>query len=146
MPSTPGGRWMADTEAWLKHYIWPHVGRRRGPGQGDFTGTWDLNVEATIESWNKLWVKLRQSERDARNRGLNLSCVWKKHNRAEGDRGAVDPGEGAVIMYARQFFPMVARLEELERLERTVKAQYSQGFRAGLEYAQEQLKAEEAMS
>jgi hypothetical protein len=46
-------------------------------------------------------------------------CVWKKHNRRDDGvgLGPVDPGEGAVIFRARVIFPLLARLEELERRE-----------------------------
>lgn len=138
VPRTPSGnQWMMAGEKWLADRVWPHVGRQRQPHMGDFTGTWDLNVEATIVPWSKIWVKLRQSEGDARNRGLDLACVWKKHNRSEDHRGPlpVDPGEGAVIMYAWQFFPLVARLEKLEAASLDAEDQYTRGFTAGMEYA-----------
>ena len=128
--STAGNLWMAACERYLAP-IWPGVGRQRSPGMGDLTGTWDLNVEATIVPWSTVWIKLRQSERDAKARGLELACVWKKHNRVPGDMGSVDAGEGAVVMYARQFFPMVARLERLERLELEAAAEYDRGYRNG---------------
>lgn len=135
MPSTAGNLWMAAGERWLTEHVWPHVGRQRSPGRNDLTGTWDLGIEQTIVPWSKIWIKLRQAERDARGRGLDLSCVWKKHNRSEGDGGAVDPGEGAVVMYARVFFPLVARLEKLEALDLEADDQFTRGFTAGVEYA-----------
>lgn len=132
--STAGNLWMAACERYLVK-IWPHVGRQRRPGRNDFTGTWDIGVEATIVPWSKIWIKLRQAERDAKARGLDLACVWKKHNRAEGDRGAVDPGEGAVVMRAAAFFPMVARLEDLEAREVAADDEFTRGFTAGVAYA-----------
>lgn len=128
--STAGNLWMAACERYLAP-IWPGVGRQRRPHSNDLTGTWDLGIEATITAWSQIWQKLAQAERDAKERGLELSCVWKKHNRAPGDMGSVDPGEGAVLMYARQFFPMVARLERLERLELDAAAEYDRGYRNG---------------
>lgn len=123
---------MAACERFLKS-VWPHVGRQRTTHAGDFTGTWDLNVEATIVPWDKIWIKLRQSEGDAAARGLELFCVWKKRNRREDHQGnrPVDAGEGAVVMLARQFFPLVARLEELERRETDAEQEFERGFRLG---------------
>ena len=134
--STAGNLWMAACERYLVK-IWPHVGRQRQPGRNDFTGTWDLGVEATIVPWSKIWIKLRQAERDAKVRGLDLACVWKKHNRDEGDRGAVDPGEGAVIMRASAFFPLVQRLEKLEALSLQADDEYTRGWIAHERYMQQ---------
>ena len=148
MPRTPSGnQWMMAGEKWLAANVWPHVGRQRQNEMGDFTGTWDLNVEATITTWKNIWIKLRQSERDAKNRGLELACVWKKHNRGEGDASQVreytDPGEGAVVMYARQFFPLMARLEKLEAAEIEGADQFARGWMAHEEYVRR--RAEEAV-
>ena len=141
--STAGNLWMAACERYLAP-IWPGVGRQRKPHSNDLTGTWDLGIEATIVPWSKIWQKLTQAERDAKERGLELSCVWKKHNRAPGDRGAVDPGEGAVLMYARQFFPMVARLEKLEAADLRAGDEFTRGWIAHEKYMQ-QKAAEEAV-
>ena len=148
--STAGNLWMAACERYLVK-IWPHVGRQRQPGRNDFTGTWDLGVEATIVPWSKIWIKLRQAERDAKARGLDLACVWKKHNRAEGDASQVrdyaDPGEGVVLMRASAFFPMVHRLEWLEGAELSAADGYDRGFAAGVNWARrhpEPTAAEEA--
>ena len=142
--STAGNLWMAACERYLAP-IWPHVGRQRQPHMGDLTGTWDLNVEATIVPWSKIWIKLRQSERDAAARGLDLACVWKKHNRSEGDRGSVDAGEGAVVMRAAQFFPLVARLEKLEAADLRADDEFTKGWIAHEKYMEEKQAREAAV-
>ena len=134
MPSTPGNLWMAACETWLRENIWPHVGRQRKPHMNDFTGTWDLGVEATLDPWSKIWQKMDQARGDAENRGLTDYCVWKKRNRAKGEQGAIDPGRGAVIMPAHRFFPLVHRLEKLEQASLEADDQLARGFAMGIEY------------
>jgi hypothetical protein len=121
---TAGLAWMQAGVRYLRTW-WPSAERQLHAGRADIAGVGDLMVEMTTEPWAKLWVKLDQAERDAAPIGAVIVprpapipfCVWKKHNRRDDGvgLGPVDPGEGAVIFRARVIFPLLARLEELER-------------------------------
>jgi hypothetical protein len=120
---TAGLAWMQAGVRYLRTW-WPSAERQLHAGRADIAGVGDLMVEMTTEPWAKLWVKLDQAERDAQRDVLPAGtwvtlpfCVWKKHNRRDDGvgLGPVDPGEGAVIFRARVIFPLLARLEQLER-------------------------------
>jgi hypothetical protein len=120
---TAGLAWMQAGVRYLRTW-WPSAERQLHERRADVAGVGDLVIEMTTEPWVKIWAKLDQAQRDA----VLLSpqpadplphCVWKKHNRRDDGvgLGPVDPGEGAVIFRARVIFPLLARLEELERRE-----------------------------
>ena len=132
-----GKRWQQDCAAWLRGHGWPSAGYEIRNRSSDLIGTWDLAVECTITGWDKLFIKLTQAADDARTRGLEDYCVWKKHN------GRASPGDGVVIMPAWRFFPLVQRLERLEALELGRDDEYTRGFQAGVEYSER--KAREAV-
>jgi hypothetical protein len=124
---TAGLAWMQAGVRYLRTW-WPSAERQLHAGRADIAGVGDLMVEMTTEPWAKLWVKLDQAERDANGPAISAPgqpvyyaavpfCVWKKHNRRDDGvgLGPVDPGEGAVIFRARVIFPLLARLEQLER-------------------------------
>lgn len=111
--------------AWLRDTIWPYAEMQHRNGTGDITATWDINVETTIAGWDQIWIKLEQSAHDARRRGLSLYCVVKKR------QGKHDPGESAVLMPAKIFFPMVAELEKRQRQEADAELAYEKGYAAG---------------
>ena len=123
-----GRRWRSDAIGWLNDHGWPGAGYELRNHRSDVTGTWDLAVELTDTTWDKMWEQLRQSGRDAAELGLSEYCVWKK------PYGKTDPGQGEVIMRACQFFPLVMRLEKLERLELDADDQFARGFAAGINY------------
>ena len=123
-----GKRWQQDCAAWLRANGWPSAGYEIRNRSSDLIGTWDLAVECTITGWDKIWIKLTQAADDARTRGLQDSCVWKKHN------GRASPGDGVVVMSAWRFFPLVMRLEKLEQASLEADDQFARGFTAGVEY------------
>ena len=124
-----GKRWQQECAAWLRDHGWPNAEYQIRNHSSDLTGTWDLAVETTITTWDKLWIKLAQAANDARARSLTDYCVWKKRN------GAGDPGLGVVVMPAQRFFPLVQRLEKLEALDVRADDEFTKGFTAGVEYA-----------
>lgn len=126
-----GKRWQQDCAAWLRANGWPSAGYEIRNRSSDLIGTWDLAVECTITGWDKIWIKLGQAERDAGQRGLEDSCVWKKRN------GHASPGEGVVLMLAYDFFPLVMRLEKLEQASLEADDQFARGFTAGVEYGRQ---------
>ena len=133
-----GDKWRDDCVRWLNEHGWPGAGYQLRAHSNDLTGTWDLAVETTITTWDKIWGKLDQARDDARHRHLTDFCVWKKRNRSEVEgRGSADPGKSAVLMTAERFFPLVMRLEELERREMDAEQEFKRGFRLGLEAQRE---------
>lgn len=120
-----GKKWQQDCASWLRVNGWPSAGYEIRNHSGDLTGTWDLSVECTITGWDKLWIKLGQALKDAQERGLSDFCVWKKRT------GTTDPGNGAVIMRAREFFPLIMRLEKLEHADLEAADAYDRGYRNG---------------
>lgn len=121
-----GKAWQKSAAQWLREHAWPHAGYEVRQGRGDIIGTWDLSVECTTCRWDDIWVKLAQSERDAKARGLDLACVWKRRH------GSADPGAGAVLMTAKSFFPMIRQLESLDKREMDEQDAYDRGYAAGL--------------
>jgi hypothetical protein len=118
---TAGLAWMQAGVRYLRTW-WPSAERQLHAGRADVAGVGDIAIEMTTEPWAKLWTKLEQAERDSLRPDLLGGhgipfCVWKKHNRRDDGvgLGPVDPGEGAVIFRARVIFPLLARLEQLER-------------------------------
>ena len=137
-----GKRWQQDCAAWLRAHGWPGAGYEIRNRSSDLIGTWDLAVECTITSWDKLWIKLDQAHADAVRRGLSEYVVWKKRN------GTTDPGRGALIFPAAVGFPMVQRLEKLEQASLDADDQFARGFTAGIEYGRKHpgpVAAEEAV-
>lgn len=115
--------------AWLRENVWPYAEMQHRNGVGDITATWDINVETTLAGWDQIWIKLEQSAHDARQRGLDLYCVVKKR------QGKQDPGESAVLMPAKLFFPLLATLEKLQRQEQDAELAYEKGYAAGYRVA-----------
>lgn len=108
---TAGNTWNRGCVVYLRRW-WQTAERQLHSHRSDVGGIGDLAIECTIEPWAQIWKKLRQAEDDAQ--GLPF-MVWKKHNRAPGDVGEGDPGEAAVVFRARVIFPLLHRLEELEK-------------------------------
>lgn len=129
-----GKRWQQDCAAWLRANGWPAAGYEIRNRSSDLIGTWDLAVECTITGWDKIWIKLNQAWKDADGRGLADFCVWKKRN------GRIDPGEGAVILPAEVFFPLVMRLEKLEREVLLEVDAYDRGYRNGQAAARQEAR------
>ena len=96
-------------------------------GSSDIIGTGDLAIEVTTTGWDKIWIKLDQAARDAKRRGLDAYCVWKKRN------GKTDMGEGAIIIPAKLFLPMMADLDAYRRTEMDAQLQFERGYRLGRE-------------
>ena len=119
-----GENWRQACAGWLNDNGWPGAGTQTRKGRSDLTGTWDLAVECTITAWDKIWIKMAQAANDARARGLEDYCVWKKRN------GATDPGLGVVLMPAHRFFRLVMRLEKLEARALEEDDQYTRGWLA----------------
>jgi hypothetical protein len=125
-----GKRWNIDCAADLRdNRGFPHAEYVIRNGSGDISGTWDINVEATLTTWDKIWIKLDQAARDAKARGLKDYVVWKKRN------GKADPGAGAIIMPAANFWALVADLEahvaaDVDYTDTWERA-FAAGFRAG---------------
>lgn len=132
-----GEQWRQDCADWLQDNGWPGAGTQTRNRRSDLTGTWDLAVECTIIGWDKIWMKLEQSARDAKERGLTDFCVWKKRN------GRASPAMGAVMMPAHRFFPLVQRLEKLERDAVDADDQFTRGWLAHEKHVRQQ--AEEAV-
>jgi hypothetical protein len=95
----------------LRIHGWPGAERHNDKHASDIVGVWDIALECTLASWDKIHMKVRQAEADATRRGLPYWCVWKKSN------GKADPGEGLVVLPAHVFFGLVARLESAEAKE-----------------------------
>ena len=125
---TAGHNWNRAAVLYLRQW-WPAAERQLHAGRGDIGGIGNLVVECTIEPWAQIWKKLRQAEHDAQaeddwkwepGRPAAVPfCVWKKPNRGAGEPAGADPGQAAVIFRASVIFPLLARLEQLERREVT---------------------------
>jgi hypothetical protein len=120
-----------DAAAWLRDHGYPHAAYEIRNGVSDILGTWDVGVEVTLTTWDKIWIKLDQAERDARRRGLDIWCVWKKR------RGKTDPGEGAIVMPAKVFWPLMSDLEAYQRAEADFHLDWEKAFAAGFKAAKE---------
>jgi len=124
-----GKAWQLACANWLRGHGFPHAEYIVRNGSSDISGTWDIAVEATVTTWDKIWIKLDQAARDGRNRGLDIWCVWRKRT------GATDPGEGAIVMPARLFWPLMADLDAYQRAEMefvdTWEKAFAAGFKAG---------------
>jgi len=141
MPRTPqqigasnrrnGKHAQLDAAAWLRDHGYPHAAYEVRNGSSDIIGTWDVAVEVTLTTWDKIWIKLDQAERDAKRRGLDIWCVWKKR------RGKADPGEGAIVMPAKVFWPLMADLEAYQRAEANYHLDWEKAFAAGFKAAKE---------
>jgi hypothetical protein len=125
-----GKQWQLNTAAWLRdsgHF--PNAEYVIRNGAGDISGTWDISVETTVTTWDKIWIKLDQAKRDAEAKGLRDYVVWKKRT------GTADPGDGAVIMPAARFWALIADLEAYVRADmdytETWEKAFTAGFRAG---------------
>jgi len=120
-----------EAAAWLREHGYPHAAYEVRNGVSDILGTWDVGVEVTLTTWDKIWIKLDQAERDARRRGLDIWCVWKKR------RGKTDPGEGAIVMPAKVFWPLMSDLEAYQRAETDFHLDWEKAFAAGFKAAKE---------
>jgi hypothetical protein len=124
-----GKAWQMACAQWLRDHPYPNAAYEIRDGSSDIIGTGDIAVECTKTGWDQIWAKLRQADRDGHARGLDLACVWKKRN------GMTSPGSGAVLMYAEQFWPLMADLDAYRRAEMdfvdTWEKAYAAGFRAG---------------
>ena len=114
---------------------WPAAAPMPRGTPGDLSGTGQINVECTVSPWSRMWQKLRQSEAAAEARpGYGVApyaVVWKKRNKEPGMAGSADPMEGVILMGARNFWQMAARLEAYERAEMDAELEYSRGYRDG---------------
>jgi len=128
--------------AWLRDSgLFPHAEVSPVSGRaGDLTGIGDRVSEITVRPYDKLPAKLRQAEADAD--GLWPAPeyhVWKPMT-----RGTLEPGTVArsiVIYRAEVIWPMLARLDKLERagLEQgaAIEEAEMRGYRLGLAAAKE---------
>jgi hypothetical protein len=127
-----GKRWQLDAADCLRiHGWWPNASYQVLNNASDITGTGDLAIEATLERWEMIATKLEQAERDAVKRGLTDFCVWKRRRYDPKDRSTADTARSFVIFEARIVFPMIARLQELERVLMDTAAEYDRGYRNG---------------
>lgn len=108
--------------AWLRQF-YPSAAYEIRNHRGDVTGTGSLSVEATLAGWQEIAAKMDQSQDDAAERGLTRYCLVKHRY------GESDEGESWVITRAKVFFPMAARLDELEILEAAVKRYWPEWYR-----------------
>ena len=140
MPQTSGsgryndraGRdWETRCAAALNTDGWPAAAPMPRGTPGDLSGTWDVSVECTVSPWSRMWAKLRQAREAADVRSLPYAVVWKKRNKEPGMAGSTDPMEGVILMSARNFWQMAARLEAYERAEMDAELEYSRGYRDG---------------
>jgi hypothetical protein len=120
-----GKAWQLACAATLRALGYPSAAYEIRNGASDIIGTGDVGVECTVTTWDKIWIKLDQAGRDAARRGLDTYCVWKKR------AGATDPGEGAIVIPARLFWPRVADLEAYQRAEMDYVDTWEKGFAAG---------------
>ena len=120
-----GKDFQEDCAAWLRRNGWPHAEYVNRNGSSDIAGTGDVAVEATTTTWDKIWIKLKQSTRDAAARGLDTPIVWKKQN------GKTDPGEGVVLLSAKIFWADRADLEAYRRREMDMQDQFERGYELG---------------
>lgn len=126
-----GKVWQLACASWLRLSTpFRHAAYEVRNGSSDIIGTWDVAVEATVTTWDKIWIKLDQAERDAANRGLDIWCVWKKRT------GKSDPGEGAIVMPAKIFWPLVADLEAYQQAEADYHLNWEKAFAAGFRAAE----------
>jgi hypothetical protein len=120
-----GKNWQLACASWLRANGWPNAAYEIRNGSSDIIGTGDMAVECTVTTWDKIWIKLDQSQRDGRNRGLLDWCTWKKRT------GKTDPGEGAVLVQARKFWSLMAELDAYRRREMDAALEFDRGFRLG---------------
>jgi hypothetical protein len=92
----------------------------------DLVGTGDIRAECTLTEWTHIWAKLRQAADDARRLGLVEWAVWRKQ------KGTGDPGQGAIVVPADQFWRMRAELEALRAADQDEQLAYDRGYAAGL--------------
>jgi len=138
-----GQDWQRRGAAWLRETgIFPgaeHVGvlpggarRDQGGSIGDLRGAGDRVVEMTVQPWDRLGGKLRQAEDDARGEGLESQYfVWKPIAREQGG-----PARSVLITRAEVLWPLLARLDRLERAEIEGAEAYDRGYRNGFAAAQ----------
>jgi hypothetical protein len=137
-----GKAWELACADWLRRHGFPNASREVRNGRSDILGIGDMALETTITTWRMIWQKLGQAERDAKTRDLTDFCVWRKHTKiidpdtGKTIPGVADPGEGAVIMPARIFWPLMADLDAYRRAEMdfhdTWEKAFSAGFAAGV--------------
>jgi len=135
-----GQDWQRRGAAWLRETgIFPHAehvgvlpgGARRDTGGqiGDLRGIGDRVIEMTVQGWDRLGAKLRQAEDDARGEGLGAQYfVWKPIAREAGG-----PGRSVLITRAEIGWPLLARLDKLDRAEIEAAEAYDRGYRNGYE-------------
>jgi hypothetical protein len=120
-----GKAWQLACAAKLRTLSYPNAAYEIRNGASDILGTGDVAVECTVTTWEKIWIKLDQARRDGQRRGLDIYCVWKKRN------GTTDPGDGAIVMPAGLFWPLMADLEAYQRAEAGAQLDYDRGYAAG---------------
>jgi hypothetical protein len=134
-----GKDWQLACSDWLRNHGYPYAAYEIRNGKSDVIGTGDIALECADVGWDQIWIKLGQAARDGTARGLSDSCVWKKRNRmVDPDTGKVipgstDPGEGAVLMAGRVFWPLMAELEARRQQEADALHEFDRGFRLGRE-------------
>ena len=124
-----GKTWQLACAACLRASHYPNAAYEVRNGSSDIIGTGDFAVEATITTWDKIWIKLDQAGRDAKNRGLTEYGVWKKR------AGKTDPNEGAMIVPAGIFWAMRADLDAYQRAETVYVDTWEKAFAAGFQAA-----------
>ena len=122
-----GKDWQLACAAWLRDHGFPHAAYEVREGASDILGTGDVATECTLTTWDKIWIKLDQAARDAKRRGLDSYVVWKKRS------GTRDPGLGLVCMPAKDFWPMVVKLDAYESADLDAQYQFERGYRLGRE-------------
>ena len=120
-----GKTWQLACAAWLRDHGYPNASYEIREGASDILGTGDIAVECTLTTWDKVWIKLDQSARDAVRRGLDFYVVWKKRN------GAPDPGLGLICMPARQFWALMADLDAYRRADLNAETMFERGYELG---------------
>ena len=106
-----GLHWQRSCAVWLKEHGWP-LAASSNRGADMVAGP--VAVEATITRWDQTWVKLGQAAFQAVAAEVPYGAVWRRRNREPGQRGATDPGLGAVVMQADRFWALVAAYEDAE--------------------------------
>lgn len=139
MPRTPqqigasnrraGKAWQLACAAWLRAHGYSAAEYVTRNGVNDLSGTGDVAVECTLAGWDQIYLKLGQAKRDAKYRGLDVACVWKKYVPKDG-RGRSDPGFGAIVISPVDFWGLMRDLEAYRQAEMNAQDAYDRGYRA----------------